>query len=97
MTEHATFNDLIRTAAGRVDTPVDVSTGDDRAATNVGAFAKPGSIGIGRGGTAAVRPKAARTNAEINRRIRRGARVVRDVQLRDGVEVDLNLDDPWGH
>jgi hypothetical protein len=79
------MNDLIRRAAGRrvVASPVESEPPP-----------KLGSIGIGRGGGSAARPRPATPNAEINRRLRLGARIVRDVQLGDGLTIDL--DNPWG-
>jgi hypothetical protein len=76
------IGDALRRAAGRVvlDTTEQIET-------------PIGDIGIGRGGAAAGRPRRATTNALINERIRKGARIVRSVQLRDGLSVDL--DDPW--
>jgi hypothetical protein len=83
MSEHASFNDLVRRAAGhRVDV----------AAPEPDVPLKLGSIGIGRGGAAAVRARAT-SNEDVNRRLRAGFRLVRSAQLRDGVSVDL--DDPW--
>jgi hypothetical protein len=79
------INDAIRRAAGR-----------ELVAAQPEPDAPPrfGSIGIGRGGGSAARPRPASTNAEINRRLRLGARIVRDVSLRDGVTIgDFDL---WG-
>jgi hypothetical protein len=86
MTEHAAFNDAIRQAAGRVDVPQPVPSYMD----------KPGVI-FGGGGSSAPPRRATRSNEIVNARLRRAARVVRDVQLGHGVNFDLSLDDPWGH
>jgi hypothetical protein len=83
MTE--TMNDLLRRAAGR---DVDVAQLDEPQVAP-----KVGDIGIGRGGTAAVRVKPASTNEVVNARLRAGFRVVRSAALRDGLSIDL--DDPW--
>lgn len=53
-----------------------------------------GDIGIGKGGSARARPKAATTNDDVNARIRRGARVARTLTVPDGVAVDV--DDLFG-
>jgi hypothetical protein len=84
MSEHVVFNDLVRRAAGHE------VTATSRAEP---AAPKSGDIGIGRGGAAAARPKLATGNALVNDRIRKGARIVRDVSLQDGLSIDL--DDPW--
>jgi len=85
MSGHAAFNDAIRRAAGRgvVASPVEPDPPP-----------KPGNIGIGRGGAAAGRPRRASANALVNERIRRGARIVREAQVRGGVSIgDFDL---WG-
>jgi hypothetical protein len=75
------FNRLVRIAAGR-----DVPAAPE--------LERPvGDFGGGKGGSAMPRQRAT-SNADVNRRIRAGARIVRDVQLRDGLMLDL--DDPFG-
>ena len=77
------FGDALRRATGR---PVALDETQDEP--------RVGDIGVGRGGSAAGRPRrAAATNALINERIRKGARIMRSVQLRDGLSIDL--DNPW--
>jgi hypothetical protein len=88
------MNDLIRAAAVR---SVDTAQREPSAVPKPGRIVKPGSIGIGRGGTAAVRTKPAPSHALVNARLRRAARIVRDVQLGNGLTFDLGVDDPWGH
>ena len=75
------FNDAIRRAAGYGSAPPPP------------APERPiGHLSIGRGGTGTPHPRPT-SNEEVNRRLRAGFRVVRDVQLRGGLAI--NLDDPW--
>jgi hypothetical protein len=75
------MNDVIRAAAGRSVPALEPEQ-------------PPAGDIIGRGvpGPAAF-PRRPITNAVVNERIRAGARIVRSVQLRDGLAIDL--DDPW--
>src|SRR5262249_38431972 len=77
------FSNAIRAAAGR---------GPERGPAEQEPERVEGDLGIGRGGAAAASPRRT-TNALVNERIRAGARIVRSVQLRDGLALDL--DDPW--
>jgi hypothetical protein len=80
----ATFDTLIRAAAGYGSAPPPP------------APERPiGHLGIGRGGTGTPQPRPT-SNEEINRRIRAGIRVVRDVQIRGGIVLgDLAPRDLW--
>jgi hypothetical protein len=79
------INDAIRRAAGRNVAP----------AARERELEQPvGSIGIGRGASAAARPPAS-TSADVNARIRAGARLARGFTVPGGVNIyDLvDLDD----
>jgi hypothetical protein len=82
------MNDLIRQAAGR---RVDV------APPEAGPSPKVGDLGGGRGGTAGPRRRTVADHAEVNARIRRAARIVREASLPGGVNLNLDSfdDDPW--
>jgi hypothetical protein len=84
VTEHAGFIDAIRRAAGHRL----VAGQPDEPET------KFGDLGGGRGGTAAGRPRPALSHADLNRRIREGARLARQFTIPDGVRLeDFDLDD----
>jgi hypothetical protein len=78
----SSFNDQIRAAAGRA-----------APASAIEHEQPVGDLGVGVGGAAAPPPRKP-TNAFINERIRKGAAIVRSVQLRDGLDLG-DLEDPW--
>jgi hypothetical protein len=78
-----TMNQWIRRQAGRDPTP----TPELERERPVGDI-----VGRGVPGPAAF-PRRPVTNATVNERIRKGAAVVRSVELRNGLTIDL--DDPW--
>jgi hypothetical protein len=75
------MNDLIRASLGRTIEPAPEL---ERPAGDILGRRKPGPAAF---------PRKPMTNALVNERIRAGARIVRSVQLRDGLNLDL--DDPW--
>jgi hypothetical protein len=75
------LNMLVRRAAGRAE-PF-----EHRAAPPIG------DLGVGSGGACGPPRKQADSSTEISNRIRAGARLMRSVQLRGGLAIDL--DDPW--
>lgn len=80
----ADFNAIVRAALGRGALPPTRELEHDPPVGDL--------IGRGKPGPAVMRPRPM-SNANVNDRIRRAARIVRDVQLRDGLAIDL--DDPW--
>lgn len=77
------FNDTLRQAAGRTPRP---------AADQV---LPAGNIGIGQGGAARPAPQARLDSMEVSVRIRRGARLARQLTAPGGVALNLDDSDPF--